>query len=146
MISDLWKGFQFLPCEKAVLKQKSPIFNLKPYLETSIGPCDARIIYWLCRTQSIFGDTVYSCYCKLRLMTPPPTVGTEGTKIFYFAGAQPLSIFSHQQINFLFLTFIFWVNILPKLSVLLTCIVLSKYAQEYLPTLFFYMHNVYKHT
>ena len=24
-----------------------------------------------CRTQSIFGDTAYSCYCKLRLKTPP---------------------------------------------------------------------------
>ena len=42
---------------------------------------------------SIFGDTVYSCYCKLRLVTPlhstPPThthtmVGAEGTIIFYF--------------------------------------------------------------
>ena len=46
---------------------------------------------------SIFGDTVYSCYCKLRLVTPfqpplpPPLhththtytmVGAEGTKIF----------------------------------------------------------------
>ena len=25
-----------------------------------------------CQTQSIFGDTIYSCYCKFRLLTPPP--------------------------------------------------------------------------
>ena len=37
-----------------------------------------------CQTQSIFGDIVYSCYCKLRLVTPLPMVGTEGTKIFDF--------------------------------------------------------------
>ena len=37
-----------------------------------------------CQTHSIFEDTVYSCYCKLRLVTwPPPLspmVGAEGTK------------------------------------------------------------------
>ena len=27
---------------------------------------------WIqCQTQSIFGDTIYWCYCKFRLVTPP---------------------------------------------------------------------------
>ena len=36
-----------------------------------------------CRTQSIFGDSIYSCYCKLRLVTPPPPpwLGLRGQKI-----------------------------------------------------------------
>ena len=35
------------------------------------------------QTQSIFGDTVYLCYGKLRLVTPPPPlVGAEEMKIF----------------------------------------------------------------
>ena len=34
-----------------------------------------------CRTQSIFGDTVYSCYCKLRLVTPTPWLGLRGQKL-----------------------------------------------------------------
>ena len=28
--------------------------------------------------------TIYLCYCKFRLVTPPPMVGAEGTKIFDF--------------------------------------------------------------
>ena len=41
-----------------------------------------------CRTRSIFGDTVYSCYCKLRLVTS--MVGAEGTNIFYFDNPRSL--------------------------------------------------------
>ena len=33
-----------------------------------------------CRTQSIFGDTIYSCYCKLRLVTQLPLIWN----IFYW--------------------------------------------------------------
>ena len=33
-------------------------------------PTAAQSIRPQCRTQSIFGDTVFSCYCKLRLVTP----------------------------------------------------------------------------
>ena len=34
-----------------------------------------------CRTQSIFWDTIYSCHCKLRLVTPrPPLWGLSGRK------------------------------------------------------------------
>ena len=41
-----------------------------------------------CRTQSMFGDTVYSCYCKFRLVTP--MMGAEGTKMFYFDNPRSL--------------------------------------------------------
>ena len=40
-----------------------------------------------CQTQSIFGDTIYLCYYKLRLVTCEwlaPMVGAEGTNIFDF--------------------------------------------------------------
>ena len=44
-----------------------------------------------CRTQSIFGDTVYSCHCKFRLVNPPsPMVGAEGTKHFDFDNPRSL--------------------------------------------------------
>ena len=44
---------------------------------------------WLseqCRTQSIFGNIIYSCYYKFRVVTPQPPlyVGAEGQKIFNF--------------------------------------------------------------
>ena len=33
--------------------------------------CFWKILSMQCRTQNIFGDIVYSCYCKLRLVTLP---------------------------------------------------------------------------
>ena len=44
----------------------SKIFFLDSLLITEGGPFLCQ-----CRTQSISGDTVYSCYCKLRLLNPP---------------------------------------------------------------------------
>ena len=41
-------------------------------------------IYIQCRTQSIFGDTNYSCYCKVRLVTPLPHHGDWGDKNLWF--------------------------------------------------------------
>ena len=45
-----------------------------------------------CRTKGIFGDTIYSCYCKLRLVIPPPlpVVGAEGMKMFDFDHSRSL--------------------------------------------------------
>ena len=31
-----------------------------------------RYLHVQCQTQIIFGDTIYSCYCKFKLVTPPP--------------------------------------------------------------------------
>ena len=49
-------------------------------------------ITYQCQTQSIFGDTVYSCYCKRRLVTPPtlPSRVAEGMEIFDFDNPRSL--------------------------------------------------------
>ena len=45
-------------------------------------------VHFQYRPQSILGDTIYSCYYKLRLVTP--MVGAEGTKIFDFDNPRSL--------------------------------------------------------
>ena len=70
-------GSNLVAVKNNVLNSSLKIFQYqlirKTYFES---PCNQ------CRAQSIFGDTVYSCYCKLRLVTPQ--YGAEGTKIFDF--------------------------------------------------------------
>ena len=48
-----------------------------------------------CRTKGIFGDTIYSCYCKLRLVISPfplplPLAGAERMKMFDFDNSRSL--------------------------------------------------------
>ena len=45
-------------------------------------------VHFQYRPQSILGDTIYSCYYKLRLVTP--MVGAEGTEIFDFDNSRSL--------------------------------------------------------
>ena len=64
----------------------------RKFLFLSEPSCNSTFDTTQCRTRGIFGDNVYSCYCKFRLMTlPPPPLplplphhgggGAEGIKI-----------------------------------------------------------------
>ena len=59
-----------------------PLYSFNVLIST-LNSCIVRLlIRKQCRTQGIFGDTVYSCYCKLRLVTPPPWWGLTGGKFW----------------------------------------------------------------
>ena len=62
---------------KRLVKQSSNLASFCSYWINDDGK-------WLmqCRIQSIFWDTLYSCYCKLRLVNPP-WWGLRGRNYFY---------------------------------------------------------------
>ena len=63
-----------------ILLWRLPIQNHTKLSVTEKRINGAKYLTWQCRTQSIFGDTVYSCYCKFKLLTPPPWWGLRGRK------------------------------------------------------------------
>ena len=74
----LWRNWTVNPC--------ASIVGWKALLIMSYILANSLTWHDHCRTQSIFGDTVYLCYCKLRLVTPLPPflpmTGLRGRKIF----------------------------------------------------------------
>ena len=56
--------------EDSLLKNWSDVVSLTDHITSNILKTAFHTFHLQCRILSIFGDTVYPCYCKFRLVTP----------------------------------------------------------------------------